>query len=287
MDMDKLLALRTLAEEGTQIRAAEKLFCTQSALSKQINTLERELDCRLFDRKGSRLCSTTADRKPTPTPSPAWTATPGSRRSWPRQVRPAGKSCIWAPPTASGSTSSPPCSRRPNSPCRNWKSASQWASGPKSYPCWRTERFPWQSAPGGGRKTARRLPGSSALSRGNGPGTAPGPPSCRQIRPLGGHMPPHHAGAGAGLRHPAVYRRADENSRRGRPSASGLRQHRGHQAGGDAGYGRVHSAPRHRPAGALRRGAGPVPDRGRQSGAHRGLRLPEKCAADLVGAEIS
>ena len=55
MDMDKLLALRTLAEEGTQIRAAEKLFCTQSALSKQINTLERELDCRLFDRKGSRL----------------------------------------------------------------------------------------------------------------------------------------------------------------------------------------------------------------------------------------
>ena len=55
MDMDKLLALRTLAEEGTQMRAAEKLFCTQSALSKQINTLERELDCRLFDRKGSRL----------------------------------------------------------------------------------------------------------------------------------------------------------------------------------------------------------------------------------------
>lgn len=55
MDMDKLLALRTLADEGTQIRAAEKLFCTQSALSKQINTLERELDCRLFDRKGSRL----------------------------------------------------------------------------------------------------------------------------------------------------------------------------------------------------------------------------------------
>ena len=33
--------------------------------------------------------------------------------------------------------------------------------------------------------------------------------------------------------------------------------------------------PRHRPAGALRRGAGPVPDRGHQSGAHRGLRLPE------------
>ncbi|MBS6955682.1 MAG: LysR family transcriptional regulator [Enterocloster asparagiformis] len=55
MDMDKLLALRTLADEGTQIRAAEKLFCTQSALSKQINTLERELGCSLFDRKGSRL----------------------------------------------------------------------------------------------------------------------------------------------------------------------------------------------------------------------------------------
>ena len=49
MDIDKLLALKTLADEGTQIRAAEKLFCTQSALSKQIGTLERELDCRLFD----------------------------------------------------------------------------------------------------------------------------------------------------------------------------------------------------------------------------------------------
>ena len=65
MDMDKLLALRTLAE--AQIRAAEKLFCTQSALSKQINTLERELDCRLFTARAAAWCSTTAGRKPTPT----------------------------------------------------------------------------------------------------------------------------------------------------------------------------------------------------------------------------
>ena len=63
MDIDKLLALKTLADEGTQTRAAEKLFCTQSALSKQIATLERELDCRLFDRKGSRLALNASGQK--------------------------------------------------------------------------------------------------------------------------------------------------------------------------------------------------------------------------------
>ena len=63
MDIDKLLALKTLADEGTQIRAAEKLFCTQSALSKQIGTLERELDCRLFDRTGSRLVLNSSGQK--------------------------------------------------------------------------------------------------------------------------------------------------------------------------------------------------------------------------------
>lgn len=233
MDMDKLLALRTLAEEGTQIRAAEKLFCTQSALSKQINTLERELDCRLFDRKGSRLVLNDSGQKAY---AYAVSCLDGYARLQ-EELAAAGQTSrkiLYL--GATNSIGGLPAPRRapegPTVPAGTGNPLHSGLPGQNRIPAGGRKGFPGNPAPGGGRKTARRLPGSSALSRGNGPGTAPGPPSNGQIRPLGGHMPPHHAGAGAGLRHPAVYRRADEKPRRGRPPASGLRQHRGHQAGG-------------------------------------------------------
>ena len=149
MDMDKLLALRTLAEEGTQMRAAEKLFCTQSALSKQINTLERELDCRLFDRKGSRLVLNDSGQKAY---AYAVSCLDGYARLQ-EELAAAGQASRKT--LYLGTTNSigvyqlpPPCSRKPASPFRNWRSASQSASGPKSSPCWRTAGFPWQSCPG-------------------------------------------------------------------------------------------------------------------------------------------
>lgn len=55
MDLDKLAALKAVVEEGTQERAAERLFCTQSALSKQLAALENQLGRPLFLRRGKGL----------------------------------------------------------------------------------------------------------------------------------------------------------------------------------------------------------------------------------------
>lgn len=55
MDFEKLTALTAMVEEGTQERAAERLFCTQSALSKQLAALESELGRPLFFRRGKGL----------------------------------------------------------------------------------------------------------------------------------------------------------------------------------------------------------------------------------------
>jgi len=55
MDLDKLAALKAVVEEGTQERAAERLFCTQSALSKQLAALEDQLGRPLFFRRGKGL----------------------------------------------------------------------------------------------------------------------------------------------------------------------------------------------------------------------------------------
>src|SRR5438034_8755424 len=52
LDLRHLVALKTIADEGSFGRAAERLGYTQSAVSQQIATLERIVGLRLIDRPG-------------------------------------------------------------------------------------------------------------------------------------------------------------------------------------------------------------------------------------------
>src|SRR5438105_5698357 len=58
MDLRRLRTFVAVVEVGTVSKAALRLRISQSALSRQISDLERELRVRLFDRVGRRLVPT-------------------------------------------------------------------------------------------------------------------------------------------------------------------------------------------------------------------------------------
>lgn len=60
MDFYQLSYFKKVAETGSVSRAAEQLFITQPAVSKQIKALEDELGERLFDRLGKKVFLTRA-----------------------------------------------------------------------------------------------------------------------------------------------------------------------------------------------------------------------------------
>lgn len=55
MDIDKLLRFCAVVDYGNMSKAAETLYCSQPALSKQILALEKELGYPLFDRNGKKM----------------------------------------------------------------------------------------------------------------------------------------------------------------------------------------------------------------------------------------
>lgn len=55
MDIQKMITFCTVYECGNISKASEKLFCSQPALSKQIHSLETDLDYPLFERKGKKI----------------------------------------------------------------------------------------------------------------------------------------------------------------------------------------------------------------------------------------
>ncbi|HEC30225.1 MAG TPA: LysR family transcriptional regulator, partial [Gammaproteobacteria bacterium] len=63
MELDNLKAFIQVAEQGSFSRAAEKLFITQSAVSKRVSSLESSLNTPLFDRIGHKIILTEAGRK--------------------------------------------------------------------------------------------------------------------------------------------------------------------------------------------------------------------------------
>lgn len=60
MDIQNLSAFISVSETGSFSRAAEKLFITQPAVSKRIQSLEQELKAQLFDRIGKKVQLTEA-----------------------------------------------------------------------------------------------------------------------------------------------------------------------------------------------------------------------------------
>ncbi len=55
MDIDKIFSFCTVVDYGSMSKAAEALYCTQPALSKQIIALEKEIGYPLFDRNGKKM----------------------------------------------------------------------------------------------------------------------------------------------------------------------------------------------------------------------------------------
>ena len=60
MNFSQLKAFLAVAQDGSFSRAAEKLYLTQPAVSKQIQALEEALGMRLFDRVGRSILLTEA-----------------------------------------------------------------------------------------------------------------------------------------------------------------------------------------------------------------------------------
>lgn len=60
MDTSSLRTFLTIADTGSFSTAAERLYLTQSAISKRIQALETELDTKLFDRVGRQTVLTPA-----------------------------------------------------------------------------------------------------------------------------------------------------------------------------------------------------------------------------------
>jgi hypothetical protein len=54
MDLEKLLRFCAVVDYGSMSKAAETLYCSQPALSKQIIALEKEVGYPLFDRNGKK-----------------------------------------------------------------------------------------------------------------------------------------------------------------------------------------------------------------------------------------
>lgn len=60
LDSRKLLAFATLARVNSFTLAAKELSLTQSAVSHAIKALEKDLECRLFERMGRKVTITPA-----------------------------------------------------------------------------------------------------------------------------------------------------------------------------------------------------------------------------------
>lgn len=60
MDFKQLEYFKTIKEEGSISRAAEKLYISQQGLSKAVHALEKELDCSLFERSSRGVMLTEA-----------------------------------------------------------------------------------------------------------------------------------------------------------------------------------------------------------------------------------
>ena len=63
MDLKYLNTFRTIVEEGSFSRAAERLNYTQSTITFQMGQLEGELSAQLFEKVGRRMVLSQAGRR--------------------------------------------------------------------------------------------------------------------------------------------------------------------------------------------------------------------------------
>lgn len=58
MDLRRFITLKTVVEEGSFLRASQKLCYTQSTVTFHIQQLEQEFSVQLFEKIGRRMCLT-------------------------------------------------------------------------------------------------------------------------------------------------------------------------------------------------------------------------------------
>ena len=63
MDLKYLETFKTIIEEGSYARAADKLGYTQSTITFQVQQLEQELSIKLFEKIGRRMQLTKAGKR--------------------------------------------------------------------------------------------------------------------------------------------------------------------------------------------------------------------------------
>ena len=63
MDIGQLEYLVEVAEQGSYAKAARRLYVTPQAISKSLGDLEKELNVRLLDKVGRRVCLTEFAKK--------------------------------------------------------------------------------------------------------------------------------------------------------------------------------------------------------------------------------
>ena len=66
MDLRRFITFKSVVEDGSFLRAAQKLCCTQSTVTFHIQQLEQELAIPLFEKIGRRMCLTAAGKKVLP-----------------------------------------------------------------------------------------------------------------------------------------------------------------------------------------------------------------------------
>lgn len=91
MDLRRLVTLKTVVEEGSFARAANKLCCTQSTITFQIQQLEQELSLKLFAKIGRRMILTEAGRNILPHVHELMRVMDGLRLAAQDQEEPAGE----------------------------------------------------------------------------------------------------------------------------------------------------------------------------------------------------
>lgn len=63
MDLRRFITLKTVVEEGSFLRASQKLCCTQSTVTFHIQQFEQEFSVQLFEKIGRRMCLTREGKK--------------------------------------------------------------------------------------------------------------------------------------------------------------------------------------------------------------------------------
>ena len=90
MDLRRFITLKTVVEEGSFLRASQKLCCTQSTVTFHIQQLEQELSVQLFEKIGRRMCLTSEGKRLMPHIHDLTRVMASIRQSAQQDVQPSG-----------------------------------------------------------------------------------------------------------------------------------------------------------------------------------------------------